>query len=620
MLELHRSTERPGDPPRSGRRPELPGPLVVLGSRVGLVVDRLLAVAVVAFAVWTAWYELALAQLVPGVLAAVLALVTTVVLVVPVWRLARAVPPGPGAATWVAVSAAVVLAGVTAVVSRPDLDDAAFVTRSTWIAGTGRITDRDTMFSDGMWPGLNGQSPYVPSVEALVGFLARASGVSVGSLVYVVLPPLAAAVAAWTLWLLLRSWGARRPAWSLVLVCVFLLLGGATPASFGTYELTRIWQGKAFFLAAVVPLLYACGTAYWRAGTRSGRLVMLAAAGLLGIAAVGLTTSATFVVPAIAVVAAVPGLLSRRWVRSGALVVVMSAAPVAAAFASVLVRGAVSLTAEPLGATEIPWVKVLGTGLPALVAALAAALAVAGAIAPARWATADPPPARVTAAATGLVGAALCVPWVPHLVSAVLGTTAVSWRLAWVVPVPVLVGLVASLPARHRGAPLALVAPLVVVALAVGGIPLWDGRNGAAVQSPLAWKVYPEDLRAAEWVVREDPAGRLLAPVRIVSSVRTLTHTVLAVGGRDDHMATLDTLPDSHAPLRRALQRVAEGTPAAGDLATVPLALERLDVAIVCGVWMSPETRALLADAGYVERYLDGPYLCAVRAPASTRP
>ncbi|KGM01288.1 hypothetical protein, partial [Cellulomonas cellasea] len=248
-------------------------------------------------------------------------------------------------------------------------------------------------------------------------------------------------------------------------------------------------------------------------------------------------------------------------------------------------------------------------------AAVAGVVVLLGWAAPRWWGASGTRAGRATAGAAVLVGAALCVPWVPHVVSSVLGTTAISWRLAWVVPVPVLVGLVASVPARRLGLPATVLVPAVALALVVGAVPLWDARAGTALQSPRAWKVFPEDLRAAEWVVRAEPSGRVLAPARVVSAAQTLDHAVVPVGARPDHMATLDTIPEAHAPERRALQRLVEGAPEPDDLARAPRALEVLDVEVACAAWPGEELRAALAAAGFVEQYVDGPYLCARRAP-----
>ena len=63
--------------------------------------------------------------------------------------------------------------------------------------------------------------------------------------------PAATFAAVWSVWRLLRVWGARRPLPSLALALLVIVLGGYTHASFGNFHLARIWQGKAVLVSVL---------------------------------------------------------------------------------------------------------------------------------------------------------------------------------------------------------------------------------------------------------------------------------------------------------------------------------------------------------------------------------
>src|SRR5260370_32403865 len=82
---------------------------------------------------------------------------------------------------------------------------------------------------------------------------------------------------------------------------LYLAWSGTSSASFGSFHLVRMWQGKGTFLSLMVPLLYAYLTQWAEHRSRRSLLVVIAA----GIAATGLTSSAALVVPLIVAAVAV---------------------------------------------------------------------------------------------------------------------------------------------------------------------------------------------------------------------------------------------------------------------------------------------------------------------------
>ncbi|SFD94795.1 DUF6077 domain-containing protein [Blastococcus tunisiensis] len=604
--------------PLLDRPPDAGGP----AGRAPLRRARLVAFAdltvlsgVAVFAGWCVCYLVALAGVAPSSVAFWTWLATAPLVVAATVRWLRPVLAGiPAASPWPPLALALGAAVGSLLVVRPDLDDASYVVRSTWIAAHGDVRVGDVLFSDGAWPGLAAQTPYLPSIEALLGWVARVSGLSAGTVVYVLFPPVVAAGAVWALWMLLRAWGVRRPGACLALAGVFLVFGGATAASWGNLHLGRIWQGKVVFLALVVPLLYAVVAALWKVeGERARRAALLVTA-LLGVASVGLTPAAIFVVPGVVLVALVPGLLARRPALAGAAFAAGAGPALAAGAVTVLAgeaRGIGLVDAAAAG----PWAKVLGTGIPAAVVVVAAVVVLLGGLWPRWWSGADAA-GRWTAAAAVGAGLLIAVPVLYDVAVAVMGTDAIAWRLTWIVPVPALVGMLAAIPGGPRRLPLGVpVAVVVAGALVWGGVPLWSTTNGARL-APAEWKISPAHLKMARWVAAQEPAGRVAAPVESTAALGVVTADVRRVGSRPAYMADYADLPGAQMAERGVLQRLADGGAAPADLAAAPAALTALDVQIVCTFADAVPLLDLLGAEGYEQRFSNGALTCVERRAA----
>ncbi|WP_291890209.1 DUF6077 domain-containing protein [Cellulomonas sp.] len=582
--------------------------------RVGRFVDGCLDVAVAALGLWTLLYWGVLAGL---TLTAALVGWTIGVVGVAVRRArhswTRDLPEGGAVRSRVVAGLAGAVALFASAISRPDGDDASFVVRSTWIAEHGALPDGDFVFGEPGWPATFGSVPNVSSIEALLGALARATGLPAGDVVYRYAVPLAAFAAVWALWVLLRAWGARRPVASLVLALVFLMLGGYAHATWGNLFVARIWQGKVMLLAVLVPYLYAYVAVLWRRHGPLPRGDLSRAAAVLatvGLAAVGCSSTAVFLVPLVAAATSVALLLARRW--RDAVVVVLSASvgPFAAGLMTVL--SPVGARNEGGRAGEWLWFRVLGDAPPvwALVS-VAAVLVLAGVLWP-RWLAALERPAQVGVATAVAVGLLCTVPPLYPILTALTGGDAIAYRIAWVVPVPALVGVVASLPARRWAAPAAPAVALALVAILAVGQPLWGRSNGAGLGRPGTWKVREQvDLAAARWIVEQAPRGRYLAANWVAMMTGVLTSELRPVGTRMDYVRSLDQVPGSQVEERVFLQSLADGDTSLrvpGNLERTRAALDALDVSVACVAWSDAFTAEVFLEWG--PGFADGPWTC----------
>ena len=319
-------------------------------------------------------------------------------------------------------------------------------------------------------PPISGSGLPVDTLHALQGAVARFIGVEAPSVVYLVTPPIAAFLATWALWRLLRAWAPRFALLCFALACVYWVWSAKTDLTYGSFFISRIWQGKVIFVAWMVPTLYVLLTRWIRRSDLRAAVLLLAAA----LASIGLTASATFVAPLVCAAAALPLLARREW-RPAAVVALAGAIPLA-------IGGLVShhygisddISHYP---RDNYWIvtQVFAPGVVGAVGAVAL------------WSS--PWFARTRGIATGIavITALLLVPGVLALIRDVVGLSETLRRLLWLVPLPALVGLLAAGPARRV---LAVGTAVVAAGLLIAfGTPLWTGFDGGGRwKSPPSWK------------------------------------------------------------------------------------------------------------------------------------
>jgi Family of unknown function (DUF6077) len=505
---------------------------------------------------------------------------------------------GPG---WPEVAVALAWSAALAILSlyllRPAADDAFYARVSSWIAAHGTFPTRDVLFSDNVFPAVI--YPPVASIEALVGAIGYVTSLAVPHLLYFGMTGFASALAVLAMWRLVRRWATPMAGVALSVALVFLLYDARDHNTFGNLFIGRIWEGKVAFLAILVPLLFVFLADYVERPSHL-RLLVLGAAGA---AAVGLTSSALFLVPVLAAGSLAPFVLRapRRAVLGFAAVTAypLGALVVRAALGG---RRAAEDTPSDVVAGKLVHI-VLGTGMLALV--VVTAMLVGPIVV--RRVVAAPMAAGVVALVV-----LLYAPPLPRLVFEATGIGRVLWRLNWLVPAAVLVGVVATSVLAHARPRALRVLPAVglIALLVAAGNAIW---SSIPVAEHPSWKLPFGTVPAARRIVSAArPGDVVLAPRQLSQTVSIISGEVTTVAPRLFYTRALKGTPEAHAEERILLQSFAElgvgapfleaqQLPPEGKIvepAGVRRALRRVGVDIACVV-PDPESEALLESAGY---------------------
>ncbi|MEO5874506.1 MAG: DUF6077 domain-containing protein [Streptosporangiaceae bacterium] len=467
-----------------------------------------------------------------------------------------------------------------------DGDDVFYVSRSIRTAQTGRIPLKDVIFTQGQVGQISGEPP-VPSYEVLVGGIARLLHLPAQNVLWFIALPGATFFAVWALWRLTRAWAPRRALLCFAVAAVYLLWTGQNGASFGSFHLVRLWQGKAIFVSLLVPLLYLYLTR-WAENRSFPDLALLFAAGTAG---VGLTTTSTFIVPLIAAAAVVPLAVTGRF-RAALGACVALVYPVGAGLMVALnpesnhqVQGAIYDASSTFG-------RVLLTGTMGVIAGCA--------VWAAPWLARRGIPALITSGGAAIF-TILMIPGTLELIARLTHAGQVLWRVPWVVPVPVLVGLIAAIPLPGLLRWLApLPAAVLIATMIPTGLPIWSFENDhTRVEDRPAWKVSDSDVVVVKEIVsRVGNGGVVLAPQRFMRWFPLVTTRVNAVNPQSRHLTMIPADP-SFAADRELLTALARYRTATMSPAAAQAALLRVGVTNACLNKRNSRGQKLLKGAGF---------------------
>lgn len=208
----------------------------------------------------------------------------------------RTVVDGAG---WPLVSLMLAGSTIALLAIRPDLDDTSYIARTVLFVEDPRRPLDLLCHSHALLPKPDEQPLLVTQlVELAWGSIARLAGQRVLD-VYHFLVPVAAGALLPAAWFLALSKWSRSPLAVLIgtaAIVLFLCIAGSEHRSHGNFAFVRIWQGKVLLMSIGVPVFIAFTFDFFgNPGFRTfGRLV------LFNIAAVGFSSSALFLFPALA--------------------------------------------------------------------------------------------------------------------------------------------------------------------------------------------------------------------------------------------------------------------------------------------------------------------------------
>ncbi|MEP9381284.1 DUF6077 domain-containing protein [Nocardioides cheoyonin] len=529
------------------------------------------------------------------------------------WRWLRAAGRSPvpayaetPAARWspvVVLAWAVAMAAVSLWTLTPNPDDLFYINLSQWVASHGTFPIRDTVFSNLAYPIANW--PPLASYDGLVGAVAGLLGVRAASVAYLLVPPVGSFLAVLALWRLLRAWRIRYPVTSLSVALVFMLVARDSWYGLpGDLFVTRMWQGKVLLLCLLVPWLLVHLARYADSPDRR-RLVMLFTGGIAG---VGLTTTAMFLVPVVAIAGAAP--LARRSVRGAVLGCLACAAYPLGAIVTTKATGGYSadlFDTRRLYRFDAEWVGhlVFASGP---IAFVAVASLLAGCLLVPRMS------ARLTTALLAGAFGIVLVPGVIRFAYDVTGLGPTLWRISWGCSIAALVGVVlvrlgSAVPGPRR---VVLTGTIVVTtaALVASGRPITSSADWAA---PFHWQRGRWDRQMADRVLAEvRPGGVVLAPRDLAITIAIATTSVKTVAPRDYYMDYLRDDPTFHFHQRMTLWRFASsaaGWPPYRDQ-EIRQALAKVPVTMACVLSYAPRRAQALLRLGMTPALQNDQYRC----------
>ncbi|GAB2583703.1 hypothetical protein GCM10027066_26310 [Dyella jejuensis] len=488
-------------------------------------------------------------------------------------------------------------------VSRSDADDAFYVGIAAFAhAHPGAaLMSQDPMHGEVNWP-LIFPSYRFTSYELLMAAIAQVLGIPAMDVAYCVLPPLAAGATVVATFFLAKQVAPRRwLAVGLITLILGLILGECHrgPANF---MFVRMFQGKAVYLSALLPLIYALTFRYARGQQSSRDILLLACA---QVAAIGISNFAMLAAPMAAGTAfaaawvTTPKTAYRRMLPVALTLLIPVPYLLYVAIASrdgVLVVGTQD-TAETV------WRSVFGERQQYFIALL---LLIGPAFArdtrERLWLVVPP----------FLLLTILLNPFLAGFISRYLTTAPVYWRVTWCLPILTYLAqsfcLIFDQAAKRFTVrnPALWMASLLVLML-FSGLHYNVLRRTNDVQWHFAgWKVAPSELTVAQDVNGLAPLGtRIVAPESVTSIIAMFEQHPRLVSVRDMYLEMLaPAIGNRDYQIRkRVLNFVSEGLATGVNDKAVSDAFAQLKVGAVVlssAVATNASNRALLAENGFV--------------------
>ena len=483
---------------------------------------------------------------------------------------------------------------------RPDGDDANFINLAIGAKRTvGAVFQYDTMIGDGPYS-IHLPTYKLHSFEILGAVLSHVTGLAPITVFHILMPVALLPLLALAVFVILapvngRYWFAASLVW-----LAFLFVNESSIGGWGLHGIVRLYQGKGFYVSALLPLIAALTVRWFVRGER----IDLIALTLAHICAIGFSANGLFGGPAASAFVAAAFIAADvrsggRWRRAGALLPTL-VWPVIVSATIVIYHLALpsEFTAPLLAINQLNFVTWYGiAGRLTLAALLLGGLGLIGSGF-----------ARPALLYIPLVMLLVLNPLGWHAISAVTGN--LGFRIFWSVPAAMLVASTAIALTRLTG-----VRSEVVVTLAAAGLlvtSLAFNAKTASANTAISWrwpdlKVVRPDREVAERIAALTPRGcNILAPEAYAMQLSTIEDAPYPVFVRELYLVHYRfTMPAGERMLRERLRRFANGASLAGGVTPAVLAANRIWI----GTLAVPEGTKAADDAAVLAQslHLSGP-------------
>lgn len=432
--------------------------------------------------------------------------------------------PMPSASTsrygkWVIAAACLFAVALTLLANRSDLDDAFYVSVAAFAHAHPKtpLLASDPMFGRDNFP-LIFPSYQFSSFELLGAAIAWLLNIPAMNVIYCFLAPLAAVATVASIFFCSQQIYARRWLATGIIAIALLLLLGENHRSFGNFAFVRIFQGKAIFLSAIVPLIYGLSFRYQSSQGTSRDLLLLI---YVQLAAIGLSNFAPLAAPMAGMTAALAAHPIDGRIHAKKLLNLCATCAVALPYLAWIAwssHDAAVLTNEGQQSAVAAWMDVFGRTQQYLIASilLLGPLLTSNRIL--RW--------RLSIPCIVLL-AVLLNPWLAGLISKYVTTPPVYWRVTWIFPLTIFLStsiMIVTQRTWHarRGHELPFAAATGIGIMALGAISL--PGNIAHSANHVQWgfsarKVDANDMAVAEQAIHVTKVGKVLAPDNIAGLI-----------------------------------------------------------------------------------------------------
>lgn len=419
----------------------------------------------------------------------------------------------------VILGSCLVAALLTLFANRSDLDDAFYVAVAAFAHAHPRdpLLASDPMFGRDSFP-LIFPSYQFSSYELLGAAIAWLLKIPAMDVIYRLLAPLAAMAAVASIFFCSKQIYPRRWIVTGIIAITLLLVLGEGHRSVGNFGFVRIFQGKAIFLSAIVPLIYALSFRYQSLEGTSRDLLLLVYTQL---AAIGLSNFAPLAAPMAGLTAALAAHPIDNRQRAGKFLKLAASCTVALPYLAWIAwrsHDAMVFANDSRESAAAAWLEVFGPTQQFLIASILMLGPLLTHDRILRW--------RLSVPCIALMSV-LLNPWFSSFIARYVTTPPVYWRVTWIFPLTVLLaaGIMVINERIWRAKSVRDISLAIVTGIGIATLGVMSLRGNVARSSNhVQWnfakrKVDSTEMAVAEQAIRATPSGKVLAPDNIAGLI-----------------------------------------------------------------------------------------------------